>query len=470
MFFFVLKKKITFIEIKKIIIISLLILVVISFDTENRPDSYLYHLPYSQILNENKIILGVSNLHFRFGHVSILQYLSSFNYTYFSGLNGLLVPSALFASAVFLYFFNDLLLLLKNKKISYGKLFSLFIFLYICLRINRYGEFGNDAMGHLTVFYLISKFIYIKDYKFENYKNILFLSVFAILNKSFLIFTVIIPLYMSIKQKINFTKVIINLPTLLFTLWLIKNLLVSGCAIYPLKISCFKTLKWVNIEEVSKEALKAEAWSKGWPDRKEQEITQEKFVKNFQWFDAWQKKQKSDFIKNLIPYSTLILIFLIIVRGKNNIDKINIQKKITLLIFSITGSAYFILNFPLYRYGYSYLVVMIIIFCFGIINKINYEKFLKSSKLLIIFCVIGVSLKQIYRVYEFNEVRNMIPKDKFLEMKFQAQITKINISENFYYFKSASVCKYYKAPCTHIKLDKLYHKKIAGYDLILNSL
>ena len=111
-----------------------------------------------------------------------------------------------------------------------------------------------------------------------------------------------------------------------------------------------------------------------------------------------RKNRESDFIKNLIPYSILILIFLIIVRGKNNIDKINIQKKITLLIFSITGSAYFILNFPLYRYGYSYLVVMIIIFCFGIINKINYEKFLKSSKLLIIICVIGVSLKQIYKI------------------------------------------------------------------------
>ena len=100
-------------------------------------------------------------------------------------------------------------------------------------------------------------------------------------------------------KKINFTKVIINLPTLLFTLWLIKNLLVSGCAIYPLKISCIETLKWVNIEDVSKEALKAEAWSKGWPEREEQEITQEKFVKNFQWFDV-AKEQKSDFIKNLI--------------------------------------------------------------------------------------------------------------------------------------------------------------------------
>ena len=86
----------------------------ISFDTENRPDAYLYHLPYSQILNDYKIITGVSNLHFRFGHVSIFQYISSFNYTIFSELNGLLVPPALFCITIFLYFLNDISSLLKK--------------------------------------------------------------------------------------------------------------------------------------------------------------------------------------------------------------------------------------------------------------------------------------------------------------------------------------------------------------------
>ena len=62
--------------------------------------------PYSQILNEYKIIPGISNLHFRFGHVSIFQYLSSFNYTFFSELNGLLVPPALFCITIFLYFLS----------------------------------------------------------------------------------------------------------------------------------------------------------------------------------------------------------------------------------------------------------------------------------------------------------------------------------------------------------------------------
>ena len=36
----------------------------------------LYPMPYTKILNEEKIIFGLSNLHFRFGHISIIQYFS----------------------------------------------------------------------------------------------------------------------------------------------------------------------------------------------------------------------------------------------------------------------------------------------------------------------------------------------------------------------------------------------------------
>ena len=52
-------------------------LLTISYDGTYRPDAGLYHLPYISILNENKIIIGLSNIHFEFGHVSILQYLSA---------------------------------------------------------------------------------------------------------------------------------------------------------------------------------------------------------------------------------------------------------------------------------------------------------------------------------------------------------------------------------------------------------
>ena len=56
------------------------VFLLIALSNTYRPDAGLYHLPYINILNENKIILGISNLHQRFGHTSIMQYLSAIHY------------------------------------------------------------------------------------------------------------------------------------------------------------------------------------------------------------------------------------------------------------------------------------------------------------------------------------------------------------------------------------------------------
>ena len=60
--------------IKKISIVSLIGFVVFLLDNSNRPDAGLYHLPYISMLNEEKIIIGSVNLHYRFGFISSLQY------------------------------------------------------------------------------------------------------------------------------------------------------------------------------------------------------------------------------------------------------------------------------------------------------------------------------------------------------------------------------------------------------------
>ena len=63
---------------KKSFIVTCISFLIIIYSTVNRPDAWLYHLPYSNILNEHKIILGVANIHDRFAHISIFQYISSF--------------------------------------------------------------------------------------------------------------------------------------------------------------------------------------------------------------------------------------------------------------------------------------------------------------------------------------------------------------------------------------------------------
>jgi hypothetical protein len=155
-----------------IIIIILFIFVCLSdiflilLSNVNRPDAGLYHLPYIAILNEYKIIFGLNNLHSRFGHVSIIQYLSALNNNYIFKENGIIIPLASIASFYYIYFSNEVLKVYKQKsKITASSLFSLLILIYISFKITGYDGFGNDAIAHLSFFYLISYiplFIYIK--------------------------------------------------------------------------------------------------------------------------------------------------------------------------------------------------------------------------------------------------------------------------------------------------------------------
>ena len=58
-----------------VIFSSLIMFLLVAKSNIYRPDAILYHLPYTDILNNEKIIFGLSNLHFRYAHISIIQYL-----------------------------------------------------------------------------------------------------------------------------------------------------------------------------------------------------------------------------------------------------------------------------------------------------------------------------------------------------------------------------------------------------------
>ena len=163
---------------------SLIVFLLITSSNIYRPDAELYHLPYIGILNSEKIIVGLSNLHFRYGHVSIIQYTSAIFNNFIFNDNGINFPSALVASSIIINFLSNL-----NKKINEKKfdfhfflLFSLTIFIFY--KINRYSEYGNDAPAHLLMFLLVSEIIK-NYYKINNnqFSHYCLLSVFILMNK-----------------------------------------------------------------------------------------------------------------------------------------------------------------------------------------------------------------------------------------------------------------------------------------------
>ena len=178
----------------------------------------MYHIPYINILNENKIIIGLSNLHHRYGHISIMQYLSALHFNYLFGINGIVIPLASLAIYSIVLFLSNIN---QKKDLSISNIFSILIVIYMCWKMNRYSEYGNDAPGHFIFF--ITILIYLNAFEISRKINeqtfyiIAFFSIFAFLNKTFLIFSLLVPLICLNK---NILKNLFNLKFLILFLFL----------------------------------------------------------------------------------------------------------------------------------------------------------------------------------------------------------------------------------------------------------
>ena len=132
-------------------------MLLISKSNTYRPDAGLYHLPYTNILNEEKIIFGLSNLHFRFGHISIIQYTSAIFNNFIFSSNGIIFPSALIYSAILINFCFQILSYLKKRNYNIHLFFLILTIIFISGKIGRYSEFGNDIPAHILFLFLISE-------------------------------------------------------------------------------------------------------------------------------------------------------------------------------------------------------------------------------------------------------------------------------------------------------------------------
>ena len=95
---------------------SIITFFLILLSNVNRPDAGLYHLPYISLINENKVILGSANIHFRFGHISIIQYLSGIYNNSFFSTSSITIPLASIVSIFIIYLVKKFNLLFEKKK------------------------------------------------------------------------------------------------------------------------------------------------------------------------------------------------------------------------------------------------------------------------------------------------------------------------------------------------------------------
>ena len=459
-------------------IIAILSTLLLLYANINRPDAALYHLPFVSVLNEHKIIIGLGNIHSRFGHISIIQYLSAINYNFLFGLNGISIPLAVIISFFVVFFYRKVLTSFKLNSLNLDFYFCLFVSIYIFYKVNRYSSYGNDAVTHLCFFYLIR--LILIDNSYKQLSLIILICVFIFLNKSTYLLVFLFPLIIYFYNKIYLDrkktmKLFFSFSSFFLLLWILKNILISGCLIFPIHKSCIQGLKWTEkIEKIEQIAQDGEAWSKGWPQNKNTTLTTEEFNKNFNWLQPWMSSHAKYIAITMLPYLFFLIILNIYFRDNKKKLHVNNINYYLCLVLSTLLTLIFFLKFPLYRYGYSYLITLIILLSLFYYKQFNHNKVIRFTGIMLIIFPLVFFGKQVQRYYERYSVEYI---NKPWPNIYSLNDNKINIKKlainynGLNIYESLNECSYSKSVCTNYRLNKnIKIDKKLTYFIIYNNL
>lgn len=460
---------------KNIFISSVISFLILLYSNIYRPDAGLYHLPFISIINENKIIIGLANIHFRFATTSIVQYLSASQNNYIYNLEAISIPLASIFSFSIIFFVREIFKNIKKKK-NINSILIFLISIFCLLGFGRFSNYGNDAISHLYFFTLII-FITNNYYslKLDSIKlnKISLISIFLFTTKAFMFLVILIPFWFFLflkNKKELFKNKFFYLNCIFLLTWMLKSILISGCIIYPIDKTCFKNLKIYDDKKIVMEAKSGEAWAKGWSDQKDIKLNFDDYNQNFNWMSTWKKVHLKKVVEKLLPFMIFLIIFFIvlIIQDKSHYDKL--PNEINFIFFtSIFLTLIWFLKFPLYRYGVAFIATAImvifiyLIYFFQLTPKAN--NLLKNFKVFICICVIVFITKNFLRINKnlFQFSNSMWPD--IYSVKDDYKLIKGDDKEDLYYFSFGELCMYSKSPCSHYDIKNLNKELFFSYDL-----
>ncbi len=419
--YFLLKQKIS---IKSFFYFFLLLVLFfpLSIIAEPSEDFFYYYLPYLEYLYTSNILVGLVNINdiLAFSTNSLFDILVFFKIPNFLE-NGFSVLILIFY-VFFIHFLIDLIL--KNKN-------DIFYFLILCLSLISFAklrDFGTTTPPQLLMISTgcLIYYIYFKDFTEEILLKIIILATLAIILRfsSIIILPIIlIPLLFNYRKNLNlFLKIKIPLffLFLVFFIFLIKNILHSGCLVYPAYQTCFTKLAWsANIEFTKMKYKKLKSDSMGWPFyAKENFNIKNKFVwknlkkkgfksydlyaSSYPWFWAkyWIKDHNYKKIINLFFITLFAIIFLIVLNREKKLSE-NKKTKISFFGLTIIISAFiwFIIS-PQMRYGGYFIFITLFCFVSSIIINYSNKRIATFTKFLFICLIlVYVESKNLQRIY-----------------------------------------------------------------------
>ena len=404
-----------------------LILFISSLIYKMHDDFPYYHFPYSYILTQHNLIIGMGNLNLGFRTPSSLFYINSIFYLPYIKFYMFMMPAILILGFVNNIIYEKIINNLKINKTNYITYFSLLVLIFINIFFYRIGEHGNDKSAQILIFLLVIEILLFLDQsKFDNklLSKVYLLIGLIVSLKAFYVFYslfVLILIFKVLKKKklkdgiLFFIKNVYFVPLIIFFILVVGSyFLNTGCLIYPVSFTCFENFSWaINKLEVIGVNNWYEQWSKAGagPDYRVENPLE--YISYFNWVGNWIDKyffnKVSDFLLGIFVLLLIVNIFLFSSqKRKNNFPKIKL-----LIFFLLLLLFEWFYNHPTLRYG-GYCIIVSIIFLFFAIRldryKLDKNKLIKRFNTLILITIViflGRNLNRIINEIEFYSYKPM---------------------------------------------------------------
>jgi len=464
-------------KLKEFIFLSLIIVLLgfILFAYSEHPiDANMYHHPYISYLKSEKIIFGIANIQFRFGHISFLQYIQA------ALSNGLMHDISLASINIifyitFIYYFS--FEIFESKKFNFLLILKILLVSFVLIKFSRYREYGNDLIPLLVSIYFLIKIFDVNNLRLPNSKILFNLALpfaaFMFLHKiSYLfVFLIFLPLIKYIKfRKIKKDDLkFFGIFVILILPWLVKNYINTSCLAYPIEITCFENSLFIlnGLAEPSNAAWLTEIWAKGFIDNPNWEkLDLDVYRKNLNWLPTWLEGHFNKILEKISPLifiQILMLFYLFLKKDEFIVFKKNRKISIFFLLIFVAnflGMLIWFLKAPTFRYGSFYIIAFITllyILILGYFFKIKETNNFIFFKIIFLIALLFFIFKNLNRIYNSNKL--FFPK------------TTKNITNYNFYNKNGlnllspinDVCYFTNLICSHEIPKEIKINKIGNY-------
>ncbi len=432
-----------------------------------------YHFPYSYILTQNNLIVGLGQLNLGFRTPSSLFYLNSLFYLPLIKFYIFMMPSILILGFVNFIIYEKIIQNFKIKKINFITFFCLLVLIFINVFFYRIGEHGTDKSAQILIFLLvIESLIFIKLNNLSDKilsKIYLLIGLIISLKAFYILYSIIFfILFFEVYKKkkfyvsiLFFLKNSFFIPFFIFFILIIFSYFVNtGCLVYPVSFTCFESFSWsITKVEVIEVNNWYELWSKAGAGPNHRVDNPQEYISYFNWFSNWIDKyffnKVSDFLLGVIFLMLLVsFIFYSTNKKKKDFPKIKFLLFVLFLLF-----VEWLYNHPALRYG-GYAVIISIIFLILSTRLDNYkmpiDMLKKRFNILILITIIIFLGRNINRINNEIEVYSYKP---LKEVNYRINKNYFDIS-NLIKSKimNYELCKQDKSKCN--KKGKIRIKKI----------